>query len=48
MAIFSNFVEELMEVFVDDFLIYRKSFDDFLTNLNKVLCRFREVNLVFN
>ena len=28
-AIFSNFCEKIVEVFMDDFSIYGKSFDDF-------------------
>ena len=37
-----------MEVFMDDFSVYGKSFDDFLVNLDKVLVRCEEVNLVLN
>ncbi|CAM8973094.1 unnamed protein product [Rhodiola kirilowii] len=37
MAIFSEFIEEIMEVFMDDFSVYGSSFDDCLTNLAKVL-----------
>ncbi|CAM8914465.1 unnamed protein product [Rhodiola kirilowii] len=39
MAIFSEFIEEIMEVFMDDFSIYGSSFDDCLANLAKVLKR---------
>jgi Reverse transcriptase (RNA-dependent DNA polymerase)/RNase H-like domain found in reverse transcriptase len=48
MAIFSDFIENIMEVFMDDFLVYGVSFDDCLTNLSKVLKRCEEVNLVLN
>ncbi|CAM8994459.1 unnamed protein product [Rhodiola kirilowii] len=39
MAIFSEFIEEIMEVFMDDFSVYGSSFDDCLANLAKVLKR---------
>jgi hypothetical protein len=39
MAIFSNLVEKVMEVFMDDFSIYGKTFEDCLVNLDKVLKR---------
>ncbi|WVZ70576.1 hypothetical protein U9M48_019232 [Paspalum notatum var. saurae] len=35
MAIFSDFIEDIMEVFTDDFLVYGKSFDGCLENLEK-------------
>ena len=47
-SIFSEFIEQCMEVFMDDFSVYGKSFDDFLVNLDKVLVRCEEVNLVLN
>jgi hypothetical protein len=37
MAIFSNLTEKVMEVFMDDFSIYCKTFKDCLANLDKVL-----------
>ena len=37
MSIFSDMIEEIMEVFIDDFSIYEKTFDDCLENLDKVL-----------
>ena len=37
MAIFSDFIEEIMEVFMDDFSVHGTSFDDCLANLEKVL-----------
>jgi hypothetical protein len=37
-----------MEVFMDDFSISGKTFDDCLENLDKVLQRFDEKNLVLN
>ena len=36
MAIFSDFIEEIMEVFMDDFLVHGTSFDNCLANLEKV------------
>jgi hypothetical protein len=48
MAIFSEFVEEIVEVFMDDFSIYGKTFMDCLENLDKVLTRCAEVDLVLN
>jgi hypothetical protein len=40
--------EEIVEVFMDDFSVYGKSFVDCLANLDKVLTRCREVDLVLN
>ncbi|WVZ85143.1 LOW QUALITY PROTEIN: hypothetical protein U9M48_032094 [Paspalum notatum var. saurae] len=37
MAIFSDFIENIMEVFMDDFSVYGKSIDGCLENLEKVL-----------
>jgi hypothetical protein len=37
MPIFSDMVEQIMEVFMDDFPIYGKTFDHCLENLDKVL-----------
>ena len=48
MAIFSEFIENIMEVFMDDFSVYGSSFDDCLNNLSRVLQRCEEVNLVLN
>ena len=41
-------IENIMEVFMDDFLVYGGSFDNFLNNLGLVLQRCREKNLVLN
>ena len=48
MAIFSDFIEEIMEVFMDDFSVHGTSFDNCLENLEKVLKRCGEVDLVLN
>jgi hypothetical protein len=39
MVVFSEFIEEIVEVFMDDFSIYGKTFMDCLANLDKVLTR---------
>jgi hypothetical protein len=48
MAVFSEFIEEIVEVFMDDFSIYWKTFMDCLANLDKVLTMCAEVDLVLN
>jgi hypothetical protein len=48
MSIFSDMIEEIMEVFMDDFSVYGKAFDDCLENLDKVLQRCEEKHLVLN
>jgi hypothetical protein len=48
MVVFSEFIEEIVEVFMDDFSVYGKTFMDFLVNLDKVLKRCAEVDLVLN
>jgi hypothetical protein len=48
MAVFSEFIEEIVEVFMDDFAVYGKMFMDCLANLDKVLMRCVEVDLVVN
>ena len=39
MSIFSNLVEEVMEIFMDHFSIYGSSFEDCLKNLETILQR---------
>ena len=48
MSIFSDFLEDCIEVFMDDFTIYGNSFDLCLDNLARVLKRCIETNLVLN
>jgi len=48
MAIFANMVEKCIEVFMDDFLVFGASFENCLANLEKVLQRCEESNLVLN
>jgi hypothetical protein len=46
MAVFLEFIEEIVEVFMDDSSVYGKTFMDCLANLDKVLTRCAEVDLV--
>ena len=48
MAIFSDFCEKIVEVFMDDFSVHGSSFDDCLSNLDRVLQRCKDTNLVLN
>jgi hypothetical protein len=48
MAVFSEFIEEIVKVFMDNSSIYGKTFVDCLENLDKVLTRCAEVDLVLN
>ena len=48
MAIFSDLVEEIMDMFMDDFSVYGGSFEGCLENLEQVLTRCEETNLVLN
>ena len=48
MAIFSEFIEDIMEVFMDDFLVGGMYFDACLVNLEKVLKKCCEVDLILN
>jgi hypothetical protein len=48
MAVFSEFIKEIIEVFMDDFSVYGKTFVDCMANLDKVLTRCAEVDLVLN
>ena len=47
-AIFSDFCEKIVEVFTDGYSIYGTYFDDCLRNLDQVLQRCEETNLVLN
>ena len=47
-TIFSDFCEKIVEVFMDDFSVYGTSFDDCLSNLDRVFQRCEETNLVLN
>jgi hypothetical protein len=48
LSIFSDMVEHFLEIFMDDFSVFGDLFDDCLTNLEKVLSRCEEKNLVLN
>ena len=48
MEIFSDLIENIMEVFIDDFSVYGKTFDGCLENLEKVLQWCKQVDLVLN
>jgi hypothetical protein len=48
MVAFSEFIKEIVKVFMDDFSVYGKTFVDCLANLDKVLTRCGEVDLVLN
>ena len=47
-SIFSDLLENCIEVFMDDFTVYGSSFDICLDSLEKVLNRCTETNLVLN
>jgi hypothetical protein len=48
MVIFSDLIEKVMEVFMDDFSVYGKTFEGCLANLDKVLKQCQIANLVLN
>nr|GEV04892.1 retrovirus-related Pol polyprotein from transposon 17.6 [Tanacetum cinerariifolium] len=48
LAIFHDMIEESIEVFMDDFFVFGNSFDNFLNNLDKMLQRCKDANLVLN
>nr|GEV62639.1 DNA-directed DNA polymerase [Tanacetum cinerariifolium] len=48
MAIFHDMIEKTMEVFMDDFLVFGDSFSSCLSNLDKMLKRCKDTNLVLN
>ena len=48
MAIFSDMIDEFVEIFMDDFSIYGSSFDLCLSHLDKVLTRCEEAKLVLS
>ena len=47
-SILSDFCEKIVEVFMDDFSVYGSSFDDCLSNLDRVLQRCEQTNVVLN
>ncbi|XP_056852411.1 LOW QUALITY PROTEIN: uncharacterized protein LOC130501599, partial [Raphanus sativus] len=48
MSIFSDLIEDVVEVFMDDFSVYGSSFSACLSNLCRVLQRCEDTNLVLN
>ncbi|GKE77083.1 reverse transcriptase domain-containing protein [Tanacetum coccineum] len=48
MAIFHDIIEKTMEVFMDDLSVFGDSFDSCLSNLEKMLKRCEDTNLVLN
>nr|GEW81882.1 reverse transcriptase domain-containing protein [Tanacetum cinerariifolium] len=48
MAIFHDVIEKTMEVFMDDFLIFRNSFQTSLSHLERMLKRCEDTNLCLN
>ncbi|GJU10197.1 reverse transcriptase domain-containing protein [Tanacetum coccineum] len=48
MAIFHDMIEKTMEVFMDDFSVFGDSFDSCLSNLEQMLKRCEDTNLVLN
>ncbi|GKA38487.1 reverse transcriptase domain-containing protein [Tanacetum coccineum] len=48
LAIFHDMIEESVKVFMDDFSIFRNSFDNYLNNLDKMLQRCKDAHLVLN
>jgi hypothetical protein len=47
-AIFSDLIEKVMEVFMHDFSIYSKTFEDYLADLDKLLRQCQDADLVLN
>ncbi|XP_070019024.1 uncharacterized protein [Nicotiana sylvestris] len=48
MVVFTNMVEDILEVFMDDFSVVGESFDKCLKNFDRVLAHCEETNLVLN
>nr|GEY04308.1 reverse transcriptase domain-containing protein [Tanacetum cinerariifolium] len=48
MAIFHDMIERTMEVFMDDFSVFRNSFSTCLTNLENMLKRYEDTKLALN
>ena len=48
MSIFLDLVEEAMEIFMDDFLVYGSNFEHCLKKLETVLQRCQDKNLALN
>ncbi|GKB71070.1 reverse transcriptase domain-containing protein [Tanacetum coccineum] len=48
LAIFHDMIEESVKVFIDDFFVFRDSFDKCLNNLNRMLQHCKDAHLVLN
>ena len=48
MSIFSDMVEQILEVFMDDFSVFGEIYNDCLHNLEEVLKRCEMTNIVLN
>ena len=48
MSMFSNLVEKVMEIFMDDFSVYGSNFEKCLENLETILQRCQDKNLALN
>ncbi|GKA33445.1 reverse transcriptase domain-containing protein [Tanacetum coccineum] len=48
MAIFHDMIEKTMELFMDDFLVFRNSFKNCLSHVDKMLQRCEDTNLCLN
>jgi hypothetical protein len=48
MEIFSDLIEKVMDVFMNDFSVYGKTFEDCLANIDKLLKRCQMVDHVLN
>nr|GFB95667.1 reverse transcriptase domain-containing protein [Tanacetum cinerariifolium] len=48
LAIFYDMVENMMKVFMDDFLVFGNSFENYLSRLDKMLQRCEDTNLSLN
>ena len=48
MSIFSDMVKQTLEVFIDDFSIFRETYNDCLHNLEEVFKRCEMTNLILN
>jgi hypothetical protein len=47
-VLFADYIEKIMEVFMDDFSVYGTYFDNFLFSINKVLQRCEDQHIVLN
>nr|GEW57241.1 hypothetical protein [Tanacetum cinerariifolium] len=48
MSIFHDMIEQTMEIFMDDFLVFRNSFSTCLTNLERMLKQCKDTKLALN